>query len=149
MKSKLLLLIIIPLLMGGGDSYPITPEQVVAHYLKAIKNYDFPEAHLYLSDEMTRGIDAFNWAVEQKQIYKYADVVINGYKIYEAVIEGDKAFVPNILSSRDNIINKLGSDEYELYVLKKMDGDWSIDRQKLVNEKNKNKWFRNFVISSD
>ncbi len=125
------------------------PEQVVARYLKAIKNYDFPEAYLYLTDEMTRGFDAFNWAIEQKQIYQYADVVINGYKVYEAVIDGDKAFVPNILSSRDNVINKLGSDEYEVYVLKKISGFWSIDRQKLVDEKNKKKWFRNHVISSD
>ncbi|HIF51338.1 MAG TPA: DUF4878 domain-containing protein [Thiotrichaceae bacterium] len=149
MKLRLWLLIILPLLMGGGDSYPDTPEQVVAHYLRAIKNYDFPEAHLYLTDEMTRGADAFNWSVEQKQIYKYAEVKVNGYKVYEAMIEGDKASVPNILSSRDKFLNKSGADEYEIYILIKINGYWTIDRQRLVNEKDKNKWFNNLVISSN
>jgi hypothetical protein len=135
--------------MGGGDSYPNTPEQVVAHYLSAIKSYDFPEAHLYLTDEMTRGFDAFNWAVEQKQIYKYAEVEIYGYKVYEAVIQDNKASVPNILRSRDKFINKSGADEYEIYVLNKVGGDWYIDRQKLVNEKDREKWFNNLVISND
>ncbi len=149
MKSRLWFIFILPLLMGGGNSYPDTPEQVVAHYLSAIKNYNFPEAHLYLTENMTRGYDAFNWSVEQKQTYKYAEVEINGYKIYEAVIEGDKASVPNILSSRDKFINKSGADEYEIYVLNKTGGDWYIDRQKLVNEKDKDKWFNNLVISSE
>jgi hypothetical protein len=150
MKKIIRLLLIYPvlfLLMGNGDSYPSTPEEVVAHYLKALQEYNFPEAHRYLTDEMTRGMDAFNWAVEQKQIYKIANVQINGYKIYKAVIENDKAYVPNILSSRDDMFNKQGLDEYELYLLINNNGYWEIDRQKLVDKKDREEKFKILVIS--
>ena len=144
-----MLLILMPLLMASGNSYPTNPEQVVANYLQALKNADFPDAHRYLSDDMTRGLDVFIWSVEQKQIFKRAGVELHGYKVYEAVIEGDMAKVPNILSSRDNIFNKKGSDEYELYTLKLNNGYWYIVRQKLVNEKNEDKWFKKVVFSSE
>jgi hypothetical protein len=142
LSRSLLILVLASLLMGGGDSYPDTPEEVVSQHLSALKAYDFPRAYLYLSDEMNAGKDAWNWSMEQKQIYEYAEVEIYGFEIYEAVIEGEKAFVPNILKSRDKFLNKLGVDEYELYVLHKKNGDWVIDRQKLVTKAKQDQWFK-------
>ena len=142
LSRSLLILVLAPLLMGGGGSYPETPEEVVSQYLSAIKNYDFPRAYLYLSEDMNAGKDAWNWSVEHKQIYEYAEVEVYGFEVYEAVIEGEKAFVPNILKSRDKLVNKLGIDEYELYVLHKESGDWIIDRQKLVTQAKRDQWFK-------
>jgi hypothetical protein len=129
-------------LMGGGDSYPEKPEEVVVQYLSALKDYDFPLAYQYLSENMNAGKDAWNWSVEHKQIYEFAEVEVYGFEVYEAVIEGEKAIVPNILKSRDKFINKLGVNEYELYVLHKKNGDWVIDRQKLVTQAKQDQWFK-------
>ena len=142
LSRSLLILFLAPLLMASGGSYPETPEEVVSQHLSALQDYDFPRAYLYLSEEMNAGKDAWNWSIEQKQIYEFAEVEIYGFEVYEAVIEGEKAFVPNILKSRDKFLNKLGGDEYELYVLLKENGDWIIDRQKLVAQGKRDQWFK-------
>ena len=44
------------------------------------------------------------------------------FEVVPGKVEGEKAFVPNVLSSQDQFVNQLGLTEYELYTLVKEDG---------------------------
>ena len=46
-----------------------------------------------------------------------AEVKIFEFQVYPGKIEGDKAYVPNVLSSQDKFLNQLGVVEHELYTL--------------------------------
>jgi hypothetical protein len=57
-------------------------------------------------------------------------------------IEGEKAIVPNILSSQDKYLNQLGVEEYDLYTLLKEGGAWKVDHQQEVVEQSEiAQWF--------
>ncbi len=51
------------------------------------------------------------------------------------------AFVPNILRSQDNLVNRLGADEYEHYRPRKTTGRCLIERQKILRKLQRADWF--------
>lgn len=118
-----------------------TPEETVKNYLKAMQDQKFDDAYKQISKAMAGGKDAEAWAKEQKYMMQSADVKIFKFDVYPAKVEGEKAKVPNILSSQDKFLNQLGADEYELYTLVKENGDWRIDQQEQVDKSDQPKWF--------
>lgn len=118
-----------------------TPEETVNQYLKAMQDQKYDEAYKYISKGMAGNKDAEAWAKEQKYVMQTAEVKIFKYEVFPAKIDGDKAKVPNILSSQDKFLNQLGADEYELYTLVKEDGSWKIDQQEQVDKSEQPKWF--------
>jgi hypothetical protein len=118
-----------------------TPEDTVKRYLKAMQDQKYDEAYKCVSKGMAGGKDAEAWAKEQKYIMQTGEVKIFKYQVFPGKIDGDKAKVPNILSSQDKFLNQLGADEYELYTLVKEDGAWKIDQQEQVEKSEQPKWF--------
>jgi len=118
-----------------------TPEETVTQYLKAMQDQKYEDAYKYVSKGMAGGKDAEAWAKEQKYIMQTGEVKIFKYQVFPGKIEGDKAKVPNILSSQDKFLNQLGADEYELYTLIKEGGAWKIDQQEQVEKSDQPKWF--------
>jgi hypothetical protein len=71
----------------------------------------------------------------------FADVKIFDTQVFPGKVEGEKAFVPNVLSSQDRFVNQLGLTEYELYTLVKEGGAWKVDQQLIVEPPDVPKWF--------
>jgi hypothetical protein len=120
---------------------PATPEDVVKRYLKDLKEGDFTDAYEVISKAMKGGKDREVWVKEQKAGMAFADVKIFDVQVFPGKVEGDKAHVPNILSSQDRFVNQLGLTEYELYTLVKEDGVWKVDQQLIVEPQDIPKWF--------
>jgi hypothetical protein len=68
-------------------------------------------------------------------------VKIFEFQVYPGKVEGDKAYVPNVLNSQDKFLNQLGVIEHELYTLVKEDGRWKINQQQIVENTDVAKWF--------
>ncbi|HZP40906.1 MAG TPA: hypothetical protein VFD84_05275 [Candidatus Binatia bacterium] len=120
---------------------PRSPEDTVRRYLKDLKEGNFDDAYDLVSKAMRGGKDREVWVKEQKTGMAFADVKIFDTQVFPGKIEGDKAFVPDILSSQDRFVNQLGLTEYELYTLIKEDGAWKIDQQVIVEPPDVPKWF--------
>lgn len=118
-----------------------SPEEVVKRYLKDLKESNFTDAYEVISKAMKGGKEREVWAKEQKAGMAFADVKIFDVQVFPGKVEGDKAFVPNILSSQDRFVNQLGLTEYELYTLVKEDGAWKVDQQVIVEPPDIPKWF--------
>jgi hypothetical protein len=118
-----------------------TPEQVVARYLEALKAGNFAAAYDEMSKAMTQNKDRDAWAKEQQWTMQMSDAKIFSFKIYPGKIEGNRAQVPNILSSQDKFLNQLGVGEHELYTLIREDGRWKIDQQVLLDKADQAQWF--------
>jgi len=118
-----------------------SPEDTVKQYLGAMKANKFPEAYQYVSTTLRAGKDREAWAKEQQYIVQMGEVKIFGYQVFDAVLEGDKAKVPNILKSQDKYLNQLGLDEHEIYILIREDGEWRIDQQTLVQGAERTEYF--------
>ncbi|RMD81952.1 MAG: hypothetical protein D6815_10425 [Candidatus Dadabacteria bacterium] len=118
-----------------------TPEETVRAYLTAMKEHRFADAYDYVSSTLRAGKSREEWAKEQQYIVELGEVKIFGFKVYPAIINGDKAKVPNILKSQDKYLNQLGLDEYELYELIREDGEWRIDQQTLVEGSERKEYF--------
>jgi hypothetical protein len=71
----------------------------------------------------------------------FADVKIFEFDVHPGKVEGETAYVPNVLSSQDRFVNQLGLTEYELYTLVREDGVWKVDRQLIVEPGDIPKWF--------
>lgn len=127
----------------GADAPPpsLTPEETVRRYLGSLKEGDFATAYDLVSSAMRGGKDKEVWVKEQKAGMAFADVKIFDTEVFPAKVEGDKAFVPNVLSSQDRFVNQLGLTEYELYTLVKEGGAWKVDRQLIVEPPDVPKWF--------
>jgi hypothetical protein len=119
----------------------LTPEDTVRRYLQAVKDARFADAYDLVSKAMRQGKDREVWVREQKAGMAFADVKIFEFQVRPGKVEGEKAFVPNVLSSQDRFINQLGLTEYELYTLVKEEGAWKVDRQVLVEPPDIPKWF--------
>jgi signal transduction protein with GAF and PtsI domain len=117
------------------------PEETVKQWLAAMKAHEFTTAYKHISKGMAGNKDVEAWAKEQKYMFEASDLKIFKYEVFPGKIEGDKAKVPNILSSQDKFLNQLGADEYELYTLIKEDGTWKIDQQEIVEKGDKSEWF--------
>src|SRR5262245_64693339 len=120
---------------------PRSPEDTVRRYLAALKAGDFETAYDLVSKAMRQGKDREVWVKEQKTSMSFADVKIFDFDVYPGKVEGDKAHVPNVLSSQDRFVNQLGLTEYELYTLVKEDGVWKVDQQVIVEPGDVSKWF--------
>ena len=119
----------------------LTPEETVRRYLQATKDGKFDEVYDLASKAMRRGKDKEVWVKEQKAGMAFADVKIFEFTVYPGKVEGEKAQVPNILSSQDRFVNQLGLTEYELYTLVKEGGAWKVDQQLIVEPPDIPKWF--------
>jgi hypothetical protein len=131
----------------GADA--LTPEETVRRYLQATKDGKFDAAYDLVSTAMKGGKDREVWVKEQQAGMALADVKIFEFTVYPGKIEGEKAQVPNVLSSQDRFVNQLGLTEYELYTLVKENGAWKVDRQLIVEPPDIPKWFPKKSPSSD
>ncbi len=118
-----------------------TPEEVVRRYLEALKAGNFPAAYDQLSRGMAQNKDRDAWAKEQQWSMQMSDAKIFSFRIFPGKIEGDKARVPNVLSSQDKFLNQLGVSEYELYTLVREAGAWKVDQQQIVEKADQGTWF--------
>ena len=118
-----------------------TPEETVKEYLTAFKAGDFNKAYPLVTHAMAQNKSKDDWVKEQQWMMQMAEVKIFEFHVYPGKIDGDKAFVPNVLSSQDKFLNQLGADEYELYTLVKENGEWKIDQQEIVEKSEQAKWF--------
>jgi hypothetical protein len=120
---------------------PTTPEETVRRYLQAMRDGKFSDAFDLVSRAMTQGKDREVWVKEQQSGMAFAEVKIFEFRVYPGKVEGEKAYVPNVLSSQDRFVNQLGLTEYELYTLVKEGGAWKVDQQVLVEPPDIPKWF--------
>lgn len=134
-------LFVLTLAAGAARAADPTPEETVKAYLTAFKAGDFNTAYPLVTRDMAQNKSKEDWVKEQQWMMQMAEVKIFEYKIFPGKIEGDKALVPNILSSQDKFLNQLGVTEYELYTLVKEDGRWKINQQQIVEPTDVSKWF--------
>ncbi len=123
-----------------------TPEETVKEYLTAFKAGDFNAAYPLVTHAMAQNKSKDDWVKEQQWMMQMAEVKIFEFHVYPGKIEGDKAFVPNVLSSQDKFLNQLGVVEHELYTLQKEDGRWKINQQQIVEHTDLGKWFPKDVV---
>ena len=126
---------------AGAAPAPLSPEETVRRYLQALKDGRFEVAYDLISKDMKQGKDREVWAKEQKTGMGFAEVKIFEIEVHPGKVEGDTAYVPNVLSSQDRFVNQLGLTEYELYTLVREDGAWKVDRQVIVEPGDVAKWF--------
>ena len=123
-----------------------TPEETVKEYLTAFKAGDFNAAYPLVTHSMAQNKSKDDWVKEQQWMMQMAEVKIFEFHVYPGKTEGDKAFVPNVLSSQDKFLNQLGVVEHELYTLLKEDGRWKINQQQIVEHSDLAKWFPKDVV---
>ena len=82
-----------------------------------------------------------DWAKEQQWMMQMSEVKIFEFHVYPGKVEGETAYVPNVLSSQDKFLNQLGVVEHELYTLISEDGRWKINQQQIVEHTDLGKWF--------
>ncbi|HVM97435.1 MAG TPA: hypothetical protein VMT89_13655 [Candidatus Acidoferrales bacterium] len=117
------------------------PEQVVTRYLQALKDEKFGEAWDCLTAGMRQKKSREDWAKEQQWQLQMSETKIFEFHVFPGKMKGDKAFVPNLLSSQDKFLNQLGVPEHELYTLVREDGGWKIDQQQLLEHSEQGPWF--------
>jgi hypothetical protein len=132
----------------AADGEAVTPEETLKRYLTAVQSQDFDKAYDLVSkamktDRKTGQVKPKEvWVKESQYVFAFSEAKIFDFKIGKAKVEGDKAIVPNVLSSQDKFLNQLGVEEYELYTLVKEDGAWKVDHQEEVVESDDiAKWF--------
>ncbi len=118
-----------------------TPEQTVTRYLQALKASNFPAAYDEVSNGMAQQKSRDDWAKEQQWTMQMSDAKIFDFHVYPGKVDGEKARVPNLLSSQDKFLNQLGVQEFELYTLIREDGRWKIDQQQILEKAEQSKWF--------
>ena len=126
---------------GGLFAKELSPEETVTNYLNAMKSQNYKEAYQYVSKSMASNKTEQEWAKEQQWVMQMTEAKIFEFKVYPAKLEGDKAYVPNVLSSQDKYLNQLGVEEQELYTLIREDGRWKIMQQQIVEREDLDKWF--------
>jgi Domain of unknown function (DUF4878) len=126
----------------------LSPEETLKQYLGAIQSQNFDKAYDLVSKAMKTDRKTGQvknkevWTKESQYIFAFSEAKIFDFKVLPGKIEGDKAMVPNILSSQDKFLNQLGVEEYELYTLVKEGGAWKVDQQQeVVEHADIAKWF--------
>jgi hypothetical protein len=149
LRSRMVLSLVALGLLGvvahGQDG---SPEDTLKRYLTATQNQQFDKAYEVVSkamktDRKTGQVKPKEvWVKESQYIFSFSEAKIFDFQIGKAKIEGDKAIVPNVLSSQDKFLNQLGVEEYELYTLVKEEGAWKVDQQQeIVESAEIAKWF--------
>jgi len=123
-----------------------TPEETVKEYLTAFKAGDFNAAYPLVTHAMAQNKSKEDWVKEQQWMMQMAEVKIFEFHVYPGKVEGETAYVPDVLSSQDKFLNQLGVVEYELYTLLKEDGRWKINQQQIVEHTDLGKWFPKDVV---
>lgn len=134
-------LVIVTVTVARAATPQRAPEETLREYLTALKEGKIETAYDRVSKAMRHGKSREDWAKEQREFGSLADVKIFGFDVGASKIEGEKAFVPNVLKSQDKLINQMGLTEYELYTLIVEDGEWKVDQQILVEPQDMGKWF--------
>lgn len=134
----LVLLLLVPMLARAET---VTPEETVKQYLTAVKAGNFKQAYPLVTRDMAQNKNEEEWVKEQQWVVQMAEVKIFDFRVYPGKLEGDKAYVPNVLNSQDKFLNQLGVVEHELYTLVKEDGRWKINQQQIVENTDLAKWF--------
>ena len=137
MAGSALLLISATSLAAEGAS----PEETVKEYLTALQAGNFAAAYSLVSKAMEQNKNKDEWTQEVQWLMQMAEVKIFEFSIYPGRVEGDKAYVPNLLSSQDKFLNQLGLEEHELYTLIRENGAWRIDQQQIVERRDWAEWF--------
>jgi len=141
MRYVIALLILIVAPLGARAADEPTPEDTVKQYLTAVKANDFNTAYPLVTRDMAQNKSKDEWVKEQQWVMQMAEVKIFEFQVYPGKVEGDKAYVPNVLNSQDKFLNQLGVIEHELYTLVKEDGRWKINQQQIVENTDVAKWF--------
>ena len=118
-----------------------SPEDTVRLYLAAMKGLDFGTVYDLSTKAAAQGKDRETWATEMKYLFQLSEAKIFDYKVFPGKVTGDRAQVPNILTSQDKFLNQLGAPEHELYTLEREGGEWKVDRQTIVDAQDLPKWF--------
>lgn len=126
---------------GFAGAAELNPEETVKSYLTAVKAGNFADAYQYVSKSMARNKSKDEWVKEQQWVMQMAEAKIFEFKVYPSKVQGEKAFVPNVLSSQDKYLNQLGVEEQELYTLIREEGRWKISQQEIVEREDLDKWF--------
>lgn len=140
-SARLGLVVLTGLLSVAAAGAPLGPEETVRRYLQAVKDGKFDVAYGLISRAMKGGKEREVWVKEQRRLMQWADVKVFDFQVYPGKVEGEKARVPNVLSSQDRFANQLGLTEHELYTLVKEDGAWKVDQQLIVEPPDIPKWF--------
>src|SRR5215470_14587983 len=135
----LVVVLLLPPALARGDG--LTPEETVKQYLTAVKANDFNTAYPLVTHDMAQNKSKEDWVKEQQWVMQMAEVKIFDFQVYPGKIEGNTAYVPNVLNSQDKFLNQLGVIEHELYTLVKEDGRWKINQQQIVENTDVAKWF--------
>jgi len=133
--------LLLVLTTSAAGATALTPEETVRRYLQAVKDGKFDVAYDLISTAMRQGKDREVWVKEQQVGMAWAEVKIFSFEVHPAKVEGDKAQVPNVLSSQDRFVNQLGLTEHELYTLVKEGGTWRVDQQVIIEPGDVAKWF--------
>jgi hypothetical protein len=136
-----LMTMVIASVSSAASAADATPEETVKEYLTAVKGGDFTAAYPLVTRDMALGKSKDDWVKEQQWVMQMAEVKIFEFQVFPGKIEGDKAYVPNVLNSQDKFLNQLGVVEHELYTLVKEDGRWKINQQQIVENTDQAKWF--------
>ncbi|MGH7859555.1 MAG: hypothetical protein ACREQY_19700 [Candidatus Binatia bacterium] len=133
-----------------------SPEDTVREYLQALQDQNFARSYDLVSEGMKKDRNSGQvrskeaWIKESQYIAQFSEAKIFEFQVFPGKVEGEKAFVPNILSSQDKFLNQLGADEHELYTLVKEGGQWKIDQQELiVDSAGVKKWFPEKAASAE
>jgi hypothetical protein len=118
-----------------------SPEDTVKQYLTAVKANDFNAAYPLVTRDMAQNKSKDEWVKEQQWVMQMAEVKIFDFQVFPSTVEGNTAYVPNVLNSQDKFLNQLGVVEHELYTLVKEDGRWKINQQQIVENTDLAKWF--------
>lgn len=138
---NVIVLVALGLAAGVLGLEPGSPEDTLRSYLQALKDGKFAAAYDLISKGMKQGKEREVWVKETQAMTAVADVKIFEFEVQPGKVEGERALVPNFLSSQDRFVNTLGLDEYELYTLVREDGRWKIDQQILIEPAEVPKWF--------
>jgi hypothetical protein len=152
MRATVSLLAIFVLALGAihparAGAQDVSPEDTLKRYLGALQKAKFEETYDLVSSGMKR--DRATGAVKSKEVWvkesqyvmQFSEAKIFDFRVFPGKVEGEKATVPNILSSQDKFLNQLGVEEYELYTLVKEDGKWKVDQQRIAEGPEIAKWF--------
>jgi hypothetical protein len=147
-RRMTLVLTLVLSLFGFAFAEELSPEETLKRYLGAIQAQDFDKAYDVVSkamktDRRTGQVKSKEvWTKESQYIFAFSEAKIFDFKVLPGKVDGQKAMVPNVLSSQDKFLNQLGVEEYELYTLVKEDGAWKVDQQQEVVEPAEiAKWF--------
>ena len=116
------------------------PRAVVARYLEAMRDRQFPLAYEFVTDNVTDGRPRIDWSALQARAFKHGEVEIYGVDVRDPrPADSDPecaavALVPNILSAKDKL-NVDGSIEFEIYTVRHDAAHgWRIDAQETLYE---------------